>query len=741
MASPVQAAAAILSDGAARARPDGRRTLVETELFPALEALGWHIPRCVTLNDQDHKPDLGLFSGDSVVVKLLSHRLPHRSDFGGVRVVARDTEPVARALSELRASSPDPEALLLLQEFIPHDAEPGGELLLGARWTEEFGPVVTLRLGGVGAEAMAALEGPSTLRPVVSTRFSDGAKKLVASPMGQWATQGVRGQAPRIAHRDLVGTVEAFARLADAVMPETVTELEVNPLVFRNGRPVALDALAIVTGDAPRPREPKALTNARLRGIMSVLEPESVAIVGVARRMNPGRIILRNLLAAGFPMDAIRVVKPDADQVDGCTCVPDLNALSPGVDQIILGVGAQDVPNLMAQVVSGRLARSVVLITGGLEEGAENAHRGAEVRAALDSAGDEAPVVNGGNCLGVRSLPGRCNTLFIPPEKLAFPDVAPHSVAMISQSGAFAIARASGLPWLNPRTIVTVGNQLDVTVGEYLEALAEDPEHRVFACYVEGFQEMDGLRFLRVAKHLKGQGRAVVLYRAGRTPAGADAAASHTASLAGDYVVTRGLAEAAGVLLAESLDDFEDLLTALVLLDGRTVTGTRLGAISNAGFECVAIADSLGGLETAAFAPATVAGLHAILSRHRLDGIVFPRNPLDVTPILDDPSFLDAARAVLADPDVDVGVVGCVPLTPALRTLEEEGSDLQGDGGILAGLLALWADSEKAWAAVVDGGPSYDALARELAKGGIPTFRRSDRALRALTQFVRWRLD
>jgi acyl-CoA synthetase (NDP forming) len=730
----------ILSEGAARARSEGRSTLVETEVFPALESLGWDVPQGVTVDDGDGTPDLGRFSGDSIVVKLLSHRLPHRSDIDGVRVVPRDTKLVERALSELRASSPDPEARLLLQEFISHDVEPGGELLLGARWTEEFGPVVTLRFGGVRAEAMAALEGPSSLRPVISPRFPGDVEELVASPVGQRATQGDRGRAPRIARRDLVRTVEAFAHLADAVMPGAVTELEVNPLVFRNDRPVALDALAIVAEDILRRREVKGLSDARLRGIRSVLAPESVAIVGVARRTNPGRVILRNLLAAGFPDDAIRVVKPDADQVDGCACVPDLAALSPGVDQIILSVGAKDVPGLMTEVVAGKLARSVVLIPGGLGEGGENAHRGAEVRATLNSAGDDAPVVNGGNCLGVRSLPGRCNTLFIPPEKLAFPDVPPHPVAMISQSGAFAIARASGIPWLNPRTILTVGNQLDLTVGEYLEALAEDQNHRVFACYVEGFQELDGLRFLRAARCLRDQGRAVILYRAGRTPAGADAAASHTASLAGDYVVTRSLATAAGVLLAESLDDFEDLLTASVLLDGRAVGGTRLGAVSNAGFECVALADAMGTMDRAALAPSTASRLNDILSGHRLDGIVSAQNPLDVTPILGDDAFVDSARAVLEDPGVDVGVVGCVPLTPALRTLEGESPGLGDADGVLPGLLALWADSDKAWAVVVDGGPPYDPFAREMASGGIPTFRRSDRALRAMARYVAWRL-
>ena len=65
------------------------------------------------------------------------------------------------------------------------------------------------------------------------------------------------------------------------------------------------------------------------------------------------------------------------------------------------------------------------------------------------------PVVNGGNCLGIRSRPGRYDTLFIPTSKLPVPDTPEAPLAFISQSGAFAIARASRLATLNPRYLVT----------------------------------------------------------------------------------------------------------------------------------------------------------------------------------------------------------------------------------------------------------------------------------------------
>jgi acyl-CoA synthetase (NDP forming) len=103
----------------------------------------------------------------------------------------------------------------------------------------------------------------------------------------------------------------------------------------------------------------------------------------------------------------------------------------------------------------------------------------------------------------------------------------------------------------------------------------------------------------------------------------------------------------------------------------------------------------------------------------------------------DDAHFEAAAETILRSPSVDVGLIGNVPFTPALRTTAVEGAEaIDAPGGVAARLVDLWRRTDKAWVTVVDAGPLYDPLARVLEAGGIPTFRAADAALRALDAFV-----
>jgi acyl-CoA synthetase (NDP forming) len=146
----------------------------------------------------------------------------------------------------------------------------------------------------------------------------------------------------------------------------------------------------------------------------------------------------------------------------------------------------------------------------------------------------------------------------------------------------------------------------------------------------------------------------------------------------------------------------------------------RLGGLSNAGFESVAIADSLGPMRLAAFSGETRGRLAAIFEEAKIDAIVAPNNPLDLTPMLGDDGYVEVIRAVLADPGVDAAVVATVPMTPALG---ERFSDR---------IAALAGETEKPWVAVVDGGPLYDGFRERIERAGIPTFRSVDRATRLL---------
>ncbi|MBP6716056.1 MAG: acetate--CoA ligase family protein, partial [Acidobacteria bacterium] len=631
-----------------------------------------------------------------------------------------------------------------ISECIDFDHAPGGEWLVGLRWTDEFGPVITVGAGGVSTEFLAAAlaEGrdlaafaPDRLQRDVTERRL---KRLAWTPL---LTGGVRKQPARASLDELFAVVERFAALAPLCSPDGITELEVNPLVPHDGRLIALDVLAHL-GNRRLPVVPPR----PIEKLQQLLRPTSIAVVGVSERMNPGRIILHNLIREGFDRASVFVVKPGVTEIDGCVAVPSVSALPHRVDLVILAIAAQQMPQVLTEIIDGRKAESVIVIPGGLEEKegsadiVEKMHATLQASRATDWHG---PVINGGNCLGILSRPGHYDTMFIPPHKLGTTPGPASPVAIVSQSGAFAASRASRFGGVRPMYSITVGNQMDLTVGDYLQHLEKDPLVKVFGVYVEGFRPMDGRATLEAIERITSTGRTVVLYRAGRTPAGAKATASHTASMAGDYVVTRELARAAGAVIADTLDDFTDLVSLFTLLGDRPVHGRRVGAVSNAGYECVAFGDHLRTLELPTLTPSTEARLKVLLDNSHVSGIMDVHNPLDLTPMLDDAGYAAAARYVLADDHVDVGVIACVPVTSALSTLAPDPShteDVCGYDAIGSRLVRLNEETTKPWVAVIDAGPLYDPLARRLSTGGIPTFRSSDRAMRLLSVFVEKRM-
>src|SRR5512143_2956679 len=143
----------------------------------------------------------------------------------------------------------------------------------------------------------------------------------------------------------------------------------------------------------------------------------------------------------------------------------------------------------------------------------------------------EGPVLVGGNCLGIVSK-HRYNTFFVPYYKLPFHDAPGDRLVAISQSGAYLVSLSSNLDGIVfPRASISFGNQMDLTVSDFLEHFLEDDSVGVVACYVEGFKPGDGARFVDLARRIRARGRRVIALKAGRTELGAQAARSHTASL------------------------------------------------------------------------------------------------------------------------------------------------------------------------------------------------------------------
>jgi acyl-CoA synthetase (NDP forming) len=243
-------------------------------------------------------------------------------------------------------------------------------------------------------------------------------------------------------------------------------------------------------------------------------------------------------------------------------------------------------------------------------------------------------------------------------------------------------------------------------------------------------------------------GKDVVFYKAGRTTEGRSATAGHTASVAGDYAVCAAALEQAGALVADDFNEFSDLLQLTVHLRGKRVTGNRLVAVSNAGFESVGMADSIkqdhADFDLVGLSRSSVKALEETLKEFRLDGLVDVKNPLDVTPMANDAAVGRILAQILEDDGVDMVVAGVVPLTPAMQTLAPgpgHGESIHSQSSIAQLLPGIASNTDTPMIAVVDSGTLFDPLSDELMAGGVPVFRSADRAVRVACKWVANRVN
>jgi acyl-CoA synthetase (NDP forming) len=476
-----------------------------------------------------------------------------------------------------------------------------------------------------------------------------------------------------------------------------------------------------------------------------MLEPRSIAVLGVsAKDQNFGRIILNNIIECGFDRANLRVIKEGVDKIDGVLCVPRISELPAVTDLLVVAAAAGQLPDLIQQCVDTGKVRSAIVIPGGAGETQDSKDILKNVRETL-ARGHGAPgggmVVLGPNCLGVQSRPGRYDTFFIPGDKLdKRRDKPGRGVALISQSGAFIITRLSNIETLDPMLTISFGNQADLTISDMVHAVGERTDIHTIGVYVEGFNDLDGLDMLQAVRNVVERGITVVFYKAGRTAQGRDAAAGHTASVAGDYDICEAGATAAGAVVAGTFKEFEQLLELSAGLYDRNVRGTRLGAISNAGFETVGIADCIKGVRDEAKIPVlpqqTCETISAMLEKNRLAGLVNVRNPLDLTPMANEAAYEAAGAAMLACPEIDALLVSTVPLSPAMATT---GKEIAARDSLADVLRRLRDSSDKPVVAVIDSGAAYEPLVHKMRESHIPVFRSADQAVRTLGRYLAYR--
>ncbi|RLE30646.1 MAG: CoA-binding protein [Acidobacteria bacterium] len=764
----------------------GRSVLLEHECYQLLEGIGAEAAPDHILIPADAHPtpgDLEAIPGDKVVLKVVSPDITHKTEAKGVRIIAKEmgaveathelmvhqvpktyagyltghqveTPPDLRGLSDagLQARLEKRLVGILMCRFMETDAQGfATELFVGIRNTDEFGPIISAGLGGVEMEVLARETRKGAAVAIAPTGLidGDGFLKLFKRTLSYQRLSGLmRGSRRLVSDAILEECFEAFIQLANQFSENNpqaefhIEEFEVNPFAVVGAHLAPLDGLCAFT-PASRPVAARPIHK-----IKSLLEPKSAAIIGVsARSMNMGRIVLGNILGGGFDRARVTVIRPDTEEIDGVPCVASVADLPEKVDLFVVAVGADQVPGVIDDLLNHDKAESVILIPGGLGEksGSEDLARELQERihAAHQTAGG-GPIFIGGNSLGVISHPGRYDTMFIPETKLP-KSRGDHSrnTCFLSQSGAFIIANLSRMPWFDPAFALSIGNQIDVTASDLLTFIKDDPRIDVFAVYMEGFQRGDGLEFARAVKETVALGKDVVFYKAGRTSEGRSATAGHTASVAGDYAVCEAALEKAGAWVAKDFNEFSDLLRLCTHFRGLSITGNRVAAVSNAGFEAVGMADAIrvgrAEITLQPFVGETQRRLEETLVQFKLDGLVDVKNPFDITPMASDEAYAQLIGTILDDPGVDGAMVGIVPLTPALQTLPGEPGARQSvlnPTSVCQLLPQIALQKGKPVVMVVDSGELFDPMEAALVEGGLPVFRSADRAMRALCRWM-----
>ena len=354
--------------------------------------------------------------------------------------------------------------------------------------------------------------------------------------------------------------------------------------------------------------------------LSALLAPRSVAIVGASN--DPTRIGGRPVhyyRQAGFA-GALYPVNPNRDEVQGYKAYPDVASIPQAIDFALLAVPAERlIPSLEACADKG--AKAAVIFTAGFAEiGEEGARRQEEIVAFARERGMR---LLGPNCLGLfHARHGHCPTFS---SALEGGLAEPGRVGFITQSGAYgthllvmARERRIGVNYW-----ISTGNEADIGVADCLDFLAADPDTDVIACYMEGVKNRP--LFLQALARARAAGKVVCMMKVGVSPMGAQAAASHTASLAGADDIFQATMEEFGVERCETTEEMLDIVYAASRT--RLPRGRKLGILTISGGAGVLMADAAHrhGL---AVPPMPEAAQKALLETNPLASA---RNPVDIT--------------------------------------------------------------------------------------------------------------
>jgi acetyltransferase len=445
----------------------------------------------------------------------------------------------------------------------------------------------------------------------------------------------------------------------------------------------------------------------------AIFRPRSVAVIGASRQKNTiGREILRNLVEFEFT-GPVYPVNPQADAVGSMKCYASVLDIPDEVDLAVVTVPRERALEVVEQC-GKKGVRGLVMITAGFKEvGGRGARLESDLGRRLKRYGMR---MVGPNCMGVINTEPqvRLNATFaasLPPRG---------SVGFVSQSGALgeAILADAVQSGLGVAMFVSMGNKTDISGNDLLEYWEDNPDIQTILLYLESFG--NPRRFTQIARRITRK-KPVIVVKAGRTAAGAQAASSHTGSLVELDVAAESLLEQCGVLRVSSMEEL--FVQAGALANQPLPAGSRVAIVTNAGGPGILCTDAcIGhGLTMADLSPRTRRALQRALPPE-----ASTRNPVDMIASADAERYRAALDLVKKDGGVD-GIVA-IFVSPIMIDAYE-----------VARAVAGAADGSKPVLCVFMGKQRSEEGVQELRRHRVPVYRFPEEAASAMAAMARYR--
>jgi acyl-CoA synthetase (NDP forming) len=409
-----------------------------------------------------------------------------------------------------------------------------------------------------------------------------------------------------------------------------------------------------------------------------IFEPRSIAFLGATSNpMKWGFRIFANIVYGGY-QGRLYPINPTKEEILGKKVYKSVSELPEVPDVAVIAVPPPGVPKVLRECADKGI-KSVVVITAGFAE--------------VDRAGEylQAEMVEIARRSGFRFIGPNTDGIVNPHHKLyaEMPPIFPFPgpISIVSQSGNIVgtLMRMSIESGFGCAKCISSGNEADLHAEDYIRYLADDPQTRVILSYVEGFK--DGARYFKAAKEVTRK-KPIIMLKTGETEAGAAAAKSHTASLAGMDSVVDAMCQQTGIIRVRHLDELVDAGTSF--LCHPLPRGRRVGIVTAGGGWGVLCADACAkaGLDVVKFPPELIEELNSFMPAWWSHG-----NPVDMVAGIFGEGVMKCVEIVLRSPAVDgvifLGIMPALPMEQFRREAKLDERDRLREA-ILEGIIKIF---------------------------------------------------